>query len=352
MLIAYYQQKFLLNKNGDSMSVSNVGIIDRSWNVLGPNKSLDGTINLSAKTGSNILFTCNRTRDGIDARVANVYQNAVLGKGHVNIDPNSEGCGLGAVTGHCGNLRGRLSECKCETLDRKTHPKIRFEYENRVIDAVMQSVRETRGKFHFKLAVFASGHLLGEQILLFRLLNQLKKEGKSGIIDLFFIDHCYRPAINSLNENILSREGAIEQFLVEITRALPKNIAVGGGFFDDADKYIKLARENENFQHDLLIGADIESMNDIMGGIGTGAGTGRHDPIVLIKRGLQGNQERPEVCKLDPHGELDQCYDPRFNQREVLQQESGMPWTELAIGGVLLAGLLGGAALLHNSNKK
>ncbi|MGR3952530.1 MAG: hypothetical protein QRY74_06555 [Chlamydia sp.] len=145
--------------------------------------------------------------------------------------PNSNGCAHGVVTGQCGNLRGRLSECTCSTLNRKRNPKIRIEYENRVIDAIMQSVRSAKGEFHFKLAVFASGHLLGEQILLFRLLDQLKKEGKRGTIDLFFIDKSYSSAINRSDENILGREGSIEQFLVEITQILPKNITVMGSFF-------------------------------------------------------------------------------------------------------------------------
>ncbi|MGR3952528.1 MAG: hypothetical protein QRY74_06545 [Chlamydia sp.] len=333
--------------------MSVVGIINRSWDVLGPNNSLGGKISLSARTGENIIFNCFREIDTIDERIASVYQNIINCNAHRDIAPNNGGCAHGAVTGPCGNMRKKLSECRCEALNRKTHPDIRREYENCVIAVVMKSVRKTSGKFHFKLAVFASGHLLGEQILLFRLLDQLKKEKKSGVIDLFFIDHCYRPAISKSDKNILGREGSIEQFLVEITQALPKNIAVSGGFFDDAQKYIALARKNKNFQHNLLIGADIEGLNKIMGDIGTGAGTGEHEPITLIKRDLGANSTRPEVCKLDSDGELDQCYDPRINQRGVLQQESGPDWGRIALFGLLVlgAGTIGGMAYKSSKNK-
>ncbi|MGR3952529.1 MAG: hypothetical protein QRY74_06550 [Chlamydia sp.] len=79
---------------------------------------------------------------------------------------------------------------------------------------------------------------------------------------------------------------------------------------------------------------------------------GDHLPIVLIKL----NQE-PKVCSVDSVGAFQQCYDPRVNQREVVQQEvlqeePGMRWVEITMVIAVIAVIAGIVILMNNSKKK
>ncbi len=294
-----------------------------------------------------ISFHCSRSVSCIDKNICNVFQNAIDGNAHVDMIQNPF-CSHEQVIGGCGNKRGYLSECRCEILNRVDKPEVRKNYENKVINTILQKFSDSMNSFHLKLAIFCSGELLGEQILLFRLLHKLKQKKAAGTIELFLIDRCYKQAIrNSCHdrnfEDSVGKEKYIEQFLREICQCLPQNITLKGNFFYSAKMYIKIAKINNAFKHHLLIGADIENTNVIMGNIGREAGLGiDQPPIVLIKK------SDPWVCQLDPSGNLENCYIPggkgtaHFNRIKDNQQRRSTNRSNdnltLAIGGGVTVG--------------
>lgn len=286
-----------------------------------------------------LSFSCTRYFPNINPKIANIYANVINGKASQDMTQNTF-CPHDAVTGSCGNKRGHLSECRCSVLDRTEHPEIRHEYENQVIAAVFNILKGSNiAPFHLKLAVFCSSELLGEQILLFRLLNELKKNNLSGSIELFFVDHCYSQAIaNSRHggsfEQAVGGEKYIEQFLQEICYALPSNIQVSGTFFDDGATYISAARADPKFKHHLLIGADIENANFDMGTVGREAGLGLRAPITLAKRPI------PALCHLDEHGNFKNCYNPSANSPLVTQPHRRSPINPM-LYGILIAVVFG-----------
>jgi len=283
-----------------------------------PNRVItDATVNVEQlNVGSKqigLSFGCKRYAPYIDPRISAIYTNAILGKAAQDMTYNST-CPHNKVTSSCGNQRRHLSECRCKILDRIDHPEIRFAYENQVISAIYEILKENGANpFHLKLGIFCSGELLGEQILLFRLLNELNKSSLSGHIELFLIDRCYNTAIeNSYQgysfEQAVGNQKYIAQFLEEICYALPQNITVSGTFFDEADTYISTAQSNPNFKHHLLIGADIEKANFDMGRIGREAGLGKTLPITLVKA------PNSLLCQLDGYGNLRNCFNPNVTQ--------------------------------------
>lgn len=228
-----------------------------------------------------LSFACARGVDRIDASIEPIFRNAIAGEAFRDIRPVRSPEGINER----GNRRGALAECRCETLNRLTHPARRTAYEDRVIAKVLEMGGDTTAPFHFKLAIFASGGLLGEQILLFRLLDKVKD--RSGTLEVFFIDQCYEPMIRDAThratfEEALGREESVQQFLREFCHCLPSTLTLRGTFFASARSYLQMARMNLLFKHHLLIGADIEDANRVVGQIGREAGIGAAQPMVLM----------------------------------------------------------------------
>lgn len=270
-------------------------------------------------TPISISFKCHRQFSCIDSDVYDVFIRAIQGKSHNDMDENPLGCSHESVTGGCGNKRGYLSECRCDLLNRKTNPQIRHNYENRVISQIIEILKKQNiACFRLNLAIFCSGGLLGEEILLFRLFDQLKRRGASGVINLFLIDHCYDQAIKASSlyhrkiahgqsasfHEVFGGQKDLEQFLLEICKSTQPAIRIEGTVFSDSNQYIEKAKSHNSFKHHLIIGADIENANHDMGTIAREAGLGEMKPIALVKT------DKPLLCELDISGNLENCYIP------------------------------------------
>lgn len=296
--------------------------LNSSWNFINNHdpEKFDASITVTTErdfnsTPRHISFKCSRFVPWVDQKIYNIFIRAITGEANVDMEHNNAACSHQQVTGGCGNKRGNLSECRCKILDRVDNPQIRHSYENKVIHTILNILKPNINSFHFKLAIFCSGELLGEQILLFRLIHELNQKNASGTIELFLIDRCYSEAIknsqyNGKFEDSVGQKKYIEQFLTEICLCLPRGITVQGNFFDNAETYINIAQNNQNLKHHLLIGADIENTNSIMGRIGKEAGLRLTQPIVLIKTTV------PAVCQLDPSGNIRNCYNPGGTDKE------------------------------------
>ena len=274
-----------------------------------------------------ISFKCHRKFGCIDADIYDVFIRAVNGKAVDDMIANPNGCSHNETNG-CGNLRGRLSECRCEILNRKTNPQIRHNYENHVISEIIKIIQKQNiACFKLNLAIFCSGGLLGEEILLFRLFDQLKRINASGVINLFLIDRYYDQSIKISSiyyKKIANKQSAsltdacggqmeLEQFLIEICKSVPPTINIEGTVFSESTQYIERAQSDGSFKHHLIIGADIEKSKDYMSEMSNKAGLGDAKPIVLLKT------DKPLICQLEVSGELDKCYIP-YQSQSVSQQ--------------------------------
>ncbi|MCK4935171.1 MAG: hypothetical protein KAR79_06245, partial [Simkaniaceae bacterium] len=108
-----------------------------------------------------------------------IFDHAVSGRAIDDMIPNPDRCDPEADKSHCGNRRGDLAECRCPVYDRLEKPSLRHQFENDVIEKIINHPTMRKAKmgkipFEFHLAVFCSGRLLGEEILLFRLFDRLK----------------------------------------------------------------------------------------------------------------------------------------------------------------------------------
>lgn len=250
-------------------------------------------------------FTCRRSGDGIANSMKGIYAAAVTGKAHTLLAQNPNGCHMSQVTGNCGNVRGYLSECRCSTLNRSTHPQLRKIYEDGVIDRVVKLAKE--GRTQINIAMFATGGLHGELVLTLRAIEALKSIGYKGTINLFLMDHVYSSAIFKGAQftqklfcqkmsspfawnSFVGGEKGFEQFLNEIALVLPKTITVNGAFFGSHSDYIARAHSSSNFQHDVLIGADIENTEKEMVELQQVSRTGE-EGLVLAKI-----NEKPAFC--------------------------------------------------------
>lgn len=288
-----------------------------SWVTLSNNNDLLNKIqvktNFSGHQPSSISFICSRNqpisndpnRIYINADVFNVFRNAVLGKSDEDMVGNPGQCSEKGKR-HCGNVRQYLWECGCDDLNRKLNKFYRLHFENDVISSIVNSqkivnAQNAQTPFQFNLAMFCSGGLLGEEILLFRLINELRNREMSGTINLFLIDWEYKSAINRGNP-----DGLIDQFLREVCGSLPPSIKVNGTFFGDDDDYIQMVQVNSQFKHDLLIGADPEGAEKLMGKISQRASIFfEQAPIVLIR-----SNRGPSICRINLMGEQENCYQP------------------------------------------
>ncbi|MCB1073333.1 MAG: hypothetical protein KDK96_09580 [Chlamydiia bacterium] len=276
--------------------------------------------NFSRQGPYSISFQCSRIQPRgcdpstiyIHPEIFNIFRKAVEGKAHEDMEPNDcEAC-VGADMSHCGNRRGYLAECRCEDLNRKIKPYIRNHFENKVIDKILKHGKITQslrnGKpFQFNLAIFCSGRLLGEEILLFRLLNELHNQKASGTINLFLIDRDeYTPAIRLGDPGLsLNSHKYLHQFLTEICECLPPSLKINGTIFAEADHYTAQAQADARFKHDLLIGADIEGTQRVMDDINSKASAANgQTPLALVRSVREGGP--PGSCDI-VCGQLTNC---------------------------------------------
>ena len=225
-----------------------------------------------------VSFECSRIQSPlsnsstiyINPDIYSVFINAITGKAHEDMTGNPYSCSSEYEAGHCGNMRGHLAECRCEDLNRKTKPFMRLQFENHVIGKIVNSskilnAQRDKTQFQFNLAIFCSGGLLGEEVLLFRLFNELRKKSVSGTINLFLIDKCYKKAIETGDPSqAINLQKDLDQFLREICGCLPSSLKVNGSVFGEASEYITSAQSDSRLKHDLLIGSDIEGTEKII----------------------------------------------------------------------------------------
>lgn len=266
-------------------------------------------LSVSAARRIGIGFICTRWTDTISSKLRGIIDNEIHGWAHKNFDAlQSE------------NQRGRLSECACIACDRTKNPTVRADYENLILQEVLDILRKQNHKpFHLKLCLFCSGNLLAEKTLLSRLLDALKSQ--SGTIRLFFIDSKYETAIQSAGYHRLpARDDAIKllravgfnhairQFIQELTESAPSSIEISGMFFATGKDYATVAKEDATFRHDLLIGSGIELARVEIGKVAAAAGSGRK-PIVLARIPAS-----PIIARVEPNGDLTSRFQPGTNK--------------------------------------
>ncbi len=233
-----------------------------------------------------VSFRCSRTVPWINKNIYTVYMHAIGGDAAQDLSLRNN-CSHDFKR-KVGTMRNILAECSCDNLNRMKYPYIRKNFENKVIETILQILGSDKS-FNLKLAFLDSGKLLSEQILLFRLINELKKKECKGTIELFFIDYCYQQLdVNSYCgqnfEEALGYQKEIQQFLREMSLCLPETIILRGEFFSDPKKYISEAKNSQSYQHDFLIdcnfGDDSQEKNIIAV---QEVGRGR-DPLVLSQK--------------------------------------------------------------------
>lgn len=259
-----------------------------------------------------IVAICKRNSLQMHNSIYSIYHACIHNLSGQLLSARAANCG--SDFGHCGNYRVHLTECRCKTLDRISNPLIRKIYEDKVIAQAIAIANHQVGNFHLKIAVFASGGLYGEQVLVFRLVESLKKMGCGGLISLFLIDRAYHPAIQQTQQfhidmqtkgrgswdGLLGNRLDMKQFVCEISQCLPSSITVECTFFGVHYDYLTAARTLPCFKHHLLIGADIEDTIHIMSEIKEAAVDVNESAVILIKQLIPQNQfqTRQEVAKL------------------------------------------------------
>jgi hypothetical protein len=260
----------------------------------------------------NLYFKCQRTAkdNEVDTSVAHLYKTVVAGKAETLMKANPNGCAHNIVTGFCGNMRGDLSECRCDALDRMKHSIRRTKFEDEVIKEILDILKPNKENFHFNLALFATGGLHGEQVLLLRLIDALKSDGYKGNIHISLIDTVYKPNIEAGYQvfcqkmqkfqwdKLIGDRKDLKQFLAEISLCLPSTLSLEGRVYGSSDDYVLRASHCMHNRHDLIIGADIEGMAGMVAGINEKAGKGRAAKV-LIKDVVAGI-EVPKFCALEP----------------------------------------------------
>lgn len=286
--------------------------------------------NYLSKNPLNIQFKCFRSLHTIAPAVNQVYWATQNNSLHHLMVANPGRCHNNKM-GYCGNVRGNLAECGCEPLDRKKDPYIRRNYENDVIARALSIIKEQkRGSnqpFDLRIAFFSSGLLAGEQSLLFRLLEKLKNEGYKGKITVFFIDSDYASAIaksssihpllgsdfgicyeGDRNQSLEALGGRqdFQQFIDEVSGALPSTITLEGYIFGDAQDYAAAwERDPASYANDIVTGADIaprqEELNklySILTGLRRQSRRVNENSITLLKVASSNNgMVVPQICK-------------------------------------------------------
>ncbi len=238
-----------------------------------------------------LLFNFSNEMTEQNLEVRRIFMNAIRGEAHQDIVGFRPSCSHIQTTGGCGNRRGDLEECRCRWVDRTVRPSVRRDYEDRVINGILETIENSQDQtnFSFKLAIFASGRLLAEEILLFRLFHELESRNYSGKIRLFLIDQCYRRVITvSTHSDVLiqslGNERYVRQFIEEIHQHKPIAVRVEGIFFFDAEHYVRLAEKDDKFRHHYLIGAEIEGTQACVENIASAAESSEGPgPLMLMK---------------------------------------------------------------------
>lgn len=258
----------------------------------------------------NISFRCSRSTSTVDASIRNIYNTIVQGNVHTLLTVNPWQCAVNNNTGHCGNVRGALAECKCWVLNRKDKPGIRKDYEDSVISKVLSITGQNNKQFNVRLAMMATGNLLGEQCLLIRLVEALKKANCGGTIHVSLIDLDYKASINTSHAvahlplehpfqwtQLLGHRKDFEQFVIEMSLCLPPTIVLMGEIFGSSEDYVLKAQKIPGYTHDLMIGADIEELSELMDEVNQIA-TRTHFPAIALVKRSENNKPVPKLCQI------------------------------------------------------
>lgn len=257
-----------------------------------------------------IYFRCARQIDTVDETMRAIYQRIIEGNAHTLLEENPHGCVVGNNTGHCGNVRKNLTECRCEILNRKLYPERRRNYENLIIQQVFNLIGAQRSNFNIHIAMLATGKLHGELCLLLRLIDALKNHGFTGHLRLSLIDTEYMESIreshrvvhlphNSSFEwaQLIGYRRDIEQFLTELSLCLPSTITVDGEFFGSTDDYLRNAQLLDQ-KHDLMIGADIDGLDPLLRKVNQLARRYLLPAFGLVKR-IEHRHVVARLCQID-----------------------------------------------------
>jgi len=256
-----------------------------------------------------ISFYCrHQTNEITDSKIQQLYRTIISGNAHELLQANPNQCVHNSVTGLCGNVREMMTECRCETLNRVTFPERRKSYENKVIHTLHEIIHSQGNNFFtINLAIFASGGLHGEEVLLLRLIEELRTK-HAGIISLFLIDTDYQENIKESGKTCFVQPGKsfswdllvgnrqdLKQFLFEVTNCLPSNIHLKGTVFGSLADYVSRANNDPNFCNDLLIGSDIGDNVQRMAQIQQTTNRSGYEAIILLK----DFKETAQLCSLN-----------------------------------------------------
>jgi hypothetical protein len=227
---------------------------------------------------------------------------------------NLQGCAHNNVLGSCGNLRGRLVECRCEELDRLKNPLYRMVYEDNVVTQVMKIIAQQKGHFSVNLVFFACGGLLGEEIVIFKLLHKIRETKRSGVIHISLVDISFNENIQATKklyplkcgqtipfEICLGYRGDLQQLLQEVSLCLPSGVTLEGAVYGSPSHYLFNISQNPSLKHDLLIGEDIGNTLGDVAQLQQASRT-QIPAIILIKtQADQHAKAQPQLCNLDGH---------------------------------------------------
>lgn len=310
-----------------------------------------------------LSFKCVRTCATVDPRIADIYNRAVKGKAHKDMTPGSSTCH--SDFGVCGDYRGYLTECRCFSLRRIEHPKLRKAFEDTVIDRALSILRKKpEGSRSLDIAFFASGHLFGEVTLLFRLFARIRQEGLNPCsINIKLIDTVYTQALSQPEaSDVLEAHKSINQFIREMSQTLPKGVILTGQVYAGANAYAAAVRSTQSSKHDLLVGADTTEQEEMAELNKVASAHPSDKPLVLVKVGKENEPGIPLTCDVEANGGLSACSNPlqavteRRTSLNHTRQRRRMTDGEIAlytIGGLLLAGGIGlGIYHFATSNKR
>lgn len=254
---------------------------------------------------STISFECKRDRNEVDACMSQLYKEIINDRvAFTRMLP----CSSEALI-DCGNIRGVLSECACPTLNRVTNPSYRQAFEASVIDKALYIIQ--KGETRLNLAFFASGGLHGEDVLMIKLIDALKKLNKAVEIQIFLIDLAYTPYIDHATfmvnagtplvwDDLTGKLPALKQFLTEIALSTPSFIKVKGTLFASSESYIDSATRNPGERYDLLIGADIGNTLPSVPKMQMSHISKRNLPAIMLIKQIKDSQEQAKLCQI--HG--------------------------------------------------
>lgn len=271
------------------------------------------------KNPFNISFRCERTDDVIDQSMRQIYNKIHKINGEqLNRDDWPTKIVKEDNLYYRRLFQKALYECRCPMLDRFVPAIYREKFENAVISAI-DSMGLKNGQT-INIAMFGTGGLLTEWILLLRLIRHLDEKNFQGNIRIFLIDLKYKDIIKNAGDftigpkphsfqwsKFVGGSETLNQFLTEICHVLPKTIKLLGSVFGDAKDYIARAQADASFKHDIVIGADIESLKNnsdaIVTKIKKEASRTNIPGIVLDRINYKvGNVDvtLPSICKVGP----------------------------------------------------